>query len=106
MYLAEKTGSFIPADPAGRYEVLQWLLWQMGGIGPMFGQLGIFHKFAGREYEDKRPRDRYVAETQRLLGVLDRRLHGRDWITGADYATSARGGHAVEPSRQCGESGR
>ncbi|MEO8279528.1 MAG: glutathione S-transferase N-terminal domain-containing protein [Ideonella sp.] len=85
LYLAEKTGRFIPSDPAGRYEVLQWLMWQMGGVGPMFGQLGFFHKFAGREYEDKRPRDRYVAESQRLLGVLDRRLDGRDWIMGADY---------------------
>lgn len=88
MYLAEKTGRFIPADPAGRYEVMQWVMWQMGGVGPMFGQLGFFHKFAGREYEDKRPRDRYVAESQRLLGVLDRWLEGRDWIMGADYTVA------------------
>src|SRR6202790_1081252 len=58
--------SFMPRDPAGRYETIQWLMFQMGGIGPMFGQLGFFHKFAGKDYEDKRPRDRYVAESQRL----------------------------------------
>lgn len=85
IYLAEKTGKLIPADPAGRYEAIQWVMWQMGGLGPMFGQLGFFHKFAGREYEDKRPLQRYVAESKRLLGVLDRRLEGRDWIMG-DYS--------------------
>jgi GST-like protein len=85
IYLAEKTGQFLPADPAERYETIQWLMWQMGGLGPMFGQLGFFHKFAGKEFEDKRPRDRYVAESKRLLGVLDQRLAGRDWIMGAQY---------------------
>ena len=85
VYLAEKTGQFIPTDAAARYQTLQWLRWQMGGVGPMFGQLGFFHKFAGKEYEDKRPRDRYVAESKRLLGVLDKHLEGRDWIMGADY---------------------
>ena len=85
IYLAEKTGQFIPADAAARYQTLQWLMWQMGGVGPMFGQLGFFHKFAGKEYEDKRPRDRYVAESKRLLGVLDKHLEGRDWIMGAEY---------------------
>ena len=85
VYLAEKTGQFIPTDAAARYQTLQWLMWQMGGVGPMFGQLGFFHKFAGKEYEDKRPRDRYVAESKRLLGVLDKHLEGRDWIMGADY---------------------
>jgi GSH-dependent disulfide-bond oxidoreductase len=60
-------------------------MWQMGGVGPMFGQLGFFHKFAGREYEDKRPRDRYGAESKRLLGVLDQRLQGRAWVMGDDY---------------------
>ena len=85
VYLAEKTGQFIPADAAARYQTLQWLMWQMGGVGPMFGQLGFFHKFAGKEYEDKRPRDRYVAESKRLLGVLDKHLEGRDWIMGAEY---------------------
>ncbi|MCS4511262.1 glutathione S-transferase N-terminal domain-containing protein [Xylophilus ampelinus] len=83
VYLAEKTGQCMPADAAGRYETLQWLMWQMGGVGPMFGQLGFFQKFAGRDYEDKRPRDRYVAESKRLLAVLDKRLEGRDWIMGA-----------------------
>jgi GST-like protein len=85
VYLAEKTGRLIPADAAGRYQALQWVMFQMGGIGPMFGQLGFFHKFAGKDYEDKRPRDRYVAETRRLLGVLDRHLDGRAWILGDDY---------------------
>ncbi len=85
VYLAGKTGMFMPADDAGRYETLQWLMFQMGGIGPMFGQLGFFHKFAGKDYEDKRPRDRYVAETRRLLKVLDQRLEGRAWIMGRDY---------------------
>ena len=85
VYLAEKTGRFLSADPAQRYETLQWVMFQMGGIGPMFGQLGFFHKFAGKDYEDKRPRDRYVAESRRLLGVLDRHLEGRDWMMGSDY---------------------
>lgn len=85
IYLAEKTGQFIPLDAVARYETLQWLMFQMGGVGPMFGQLGFFHRFAGKEYEDKRPRDRYVAEAQRLLQVLDQRLEGRDWIMGRDY---------------------
>jgi GST-like protein len=85
LYLAEKTGKFIPQDAAGRYETIQWVMFQMGGIGPMFGQLGFFHKFAGKEFEDKRPRDRYVAESKRLLGVLDKRLEGRAWIMGDQY---------------------
>jgi GST-like protein len=85
VYLAEKSGRFLPADPAARYETLQWVFFQMAAIGPMFGQVGFFHKFAGREFEDKRPRDRYVAESRRLLGVLEGRLEGRDWIMGEDY---------------------
>lgn len=85
IYLASKRGQFIPADTAGRYETLQWVMFQMGGIGPMFGQLGFFHKFVGKDYEDKRPRDRYVAESKRLLGVLDKRLEGRDWVMGDEY---------------------
>lgn len=85
LYLAEKTGKFLPADPAARYQTIQWVFFQMAAIGPMFGQLGFFHKFAGKDYEDKRPRDRYAAETKRLLGVLETRLEGRDWIMGADY---------------------
>ncbi len=85
VYLAEKTGKLMPADPARRYETLQWVFFQMASIGPMFGQVGFFHKFAGRDFEDKRPRDRYVAEAKRLLGVLERRLADRDWIMGAHY---------------------
>jgi GSH-dependent disulfide-bond oxidoreductase len=85
VYLAEKTGKLIPADPAGRYETLQWVFFQMAAIGPMFGQLGFFHKFAGREYEDKRPLQRYVAESKRLLGVLETRLEGRQWIMDDDF---------------------
>ncbi|WP_373387688.1 glutathione S-transferase N-terminal domain-containing protein [Pseudomonas alcaligenes] len=86
LYLAEKTGQLLPQDQALRYQAIQWLMWQMGGIGPMFGQLGFFHKFAGRDYEDKRPRDRYVAESVRLLGVLDQLLQDRDWTLGDDYS--------------------
>ena len=86
LYLAEKTGQLIPEDAAGRYETIQWLMFQMGGIGPMFGQLGFFHKFAGKDYEDKRPRDRYVEESRRLLGVLEQRLSGRQWIMGDSYS--------------------
>lgn len=86
MYLAEKTGRLIPADPAGRYEALQWLMFQMGGLGPMFGQVGFFHKFAGKDYEDKRPRDRYVNESRRLLAVLNDRLADRNWMLGDDYS--------------------
>ncbi len=85
LYLAEKTGKLLPADPAARYETVQWLMWQMGGVGPMFGQLGFFHFFAGKDYDDKRPRDRYVAESKRLLGVLDQRLATRSWIMGGEY---------------------
>ncbi|MDP2737687.1 MAG: glutathione S-transferase N-terminal domain-containing protein [Pseudorhodobacter sp.] len=80
IYLAEKSGKFLPA--AHRYEVLQWLMFQMGGIGPMFGQLGYFHHFAGKEIEDPRPKERYRAEAERLLKVLDAALAGRDWIAG------------------------
>lgn len=86
VYLAEKTGQFLPTDPAQRYETLQWLFFQMAAVGPMFGQLGYFHKFAGREIEDKRPLERYRAESQRLLGVLETRLEGRTWIMGDVYS--------------------
>ena len=85
IYLADKSGQFLARDSAARYETLQWLMFQMAGIGPMFGQVGFFHKFAGREYEDKRPRDRYVAESKRLLDVLDARLADRSWIMGDTY---------------------
>ena len=86
LYLAEKTGQLMPQDPAARYQTIQWLMFQMGGVGPMFGQLGFFHKFAGKDYDDKRPRDRYVAESRRLLGVLNQRLAGRAWIMGDGYS--------------------
>ena len=86
LYLAEKTGQLLPSDAAARYETLQWLMFQMGGIGPMFGQLGFFTKFAGKDYEDKRPRDRYVAESSRLLAVLNQRLATRAWVMGDGYS--------------------
>jgi len=85
IYLAEKTGQFMPQDSAGRYQTIQWLMFQMGGIGPMFGQLGFFTKFAGKDYDDKRPQERYAAESKRLLGVLDRQLADRTWIMGDAY---------------------
>jgi GST-like protein len=86
IYLAEKTGQLLSKDPAERYQTLQWLMFQMGGIGPMFGQLGFFHAFAGKDYEDKRPRDRYVAESKRLLAVLDLHLATRSWMLGDAYS--------------------
>ncbi|MCJ1880392.1 glutathione binding-like protein [Pseudomonas nitroreducens] len=85
VYLADKTDSLIAPGASGRYETLQWLMFQMGGIGPMFGQIGFFNKFAGKDYEDKRPLQRYVDEARRLLAVLDQRLEGRDWIMGERY---------------------
>src|SRR5258705_4983261 len=85
LYLAEKTGKLLPADPALRYETIQWVFFQMAFIGPMFGQLGFFFKFAGREVADKRPLERYRDESKRLLGVLDTRLNGRQWIMGDEY---------------------
>ena len=85
-YLAEKTGKLVPSDAARRYQTIQWVHFQMGGIGPMFGQVGFFHKFAGREFEDKRPLQRYVNESKRLLGVLDQHLDGRIWMMGNDYS--------------------
>jgi GST-like protein len=84
VYLAEKSGLLMSADPRLRYETLQWVFFQMSAIGPMFGQLGYFHKHAGREIEDKRPFDRFLGETRRLLGVLDARLAGRSWLVGDD----------------------
>ncbi len=86
IYLADKSGLFLSTDPNMRYETIQWVMWQVGGVGPMFGQLGFFHKFAGREYEDKRPRDRYAVESARLLSVLDERLATREWVMGVDYS--------------------
>jgi GSH-dependent disulfide-bond oxidoreductase len=85
MYLADKSGKFLSKRASERYETIQWLMFQMGGIGPMFGQVGFFHKFAGKDYEDKRPRDRYVNEAKRLLKVLEERVATRKWIMGDDY---------------------
>jgi GST-like protein len=88
LYLADKTGRLIPPEPKRRWETIQWLFFQMAAIGPMFGQVGFFHRFAGREFEDKRPLQRYVAESKRLLGVLEARLAGREWIMGDDYTVA------------------
>lgn len=85
IYLAEKTGKLLPEDPAHRYKVIQWLMFQMGGIGPMFGQLGFFYKFGGSKVEDPIPRDRYINEAKRLLAVIEKQLEGQDWICG-DYS--------------------
>ena len=87
IYLAEKTGQLLPQDPVQRYQAIQWLMWQMGGVGPMFGQVGFFTRYGGKDFEDKRPLERYVNETRRLLGVLDQRLEGRDWVMG-DYSVA------------------
>ncbi|MET0283755.1 MAG: glutathione S-transferase N-terminal domain-containing protein [Polyangiales bacterium] len=86
IYLADKSGQLLSKDPALRYQTIQWLMFQMGGIGPMFGQVGFFHKFAGKDYEDKRPLQRYVDESKRLLGVLDTQLADRAWIMGDEYS--------------------
>ena len=86
LYLAEKAGRLLPADPARRYETIQWLFFQNAAVGPMFGQLGFFHKFAGKVIEDKRPLDRFLNETKRLLGVLDTRLASGAWIMGEEYS--------------------
>ena len=85
LYLADKTGKLVPAGAARRYETIQWVSFQMALIGPMFGQVGYFHKFAGREIADKRPLERYRDESKRLLGVLETRLNGRQWIMGDEY---------------------
>jgi GST-like protein len=85
LYLAEKTGQCLPQDAAARYETIQWVMFQMGGIGPMFGQVGFFTIYGGKDFEDKRPRDRYVAESKRLLGVLNQRLATRTWMMGDVY---------------------
>ena len=87
-YLAEKTGQLIPKDAARRYECMQWLYFQVGGVGPMMGQVGFFHKFAGKDYEDKRPLERYVAESKRLLGVIDQHLRGKEWMMGDEYTVA------------------
>ncbi len=85
LYLADKAQRFIPQAAAARHETIQWLMFQMSAVGPMFGQVGFFNKFAGKDFEDKRPRDRYVAESKRLLRVLDGRLEQRRWTMGEEY---------------------
>jgi len=85
LYLAEKTGRFLPAMSNARYATIKWLMFQMANVGPMFGQIGFFHKFPGKDFEDKRPRDRYVAESRRILSVLDSRLQERAWLMGHEY---------------------
>jgi GST-like protein len=85
LYLADKTGKLMPAGAAARYETIQWVFFQMANVGPIFGQVGYFYKFAGREIEDKRPLARYRDESKRLLGVLERRLESREWIMGSQY---------------------
>jgi GST-like protein len=85
LYLADETGQLVPTDPAERWHAVQWVMFQMGGVGPMFGQVGWFNRFAGREIADKRPLQRYVTESRRLLDVLDRQLAGREWMTGRQY---------------------
>src|SRR6202008_1034269 len=84
-YLADKTGKLLPWDAARRWQTIQWVHFQMGGLGPMFGQVGFFHKFAGKDFEDKRPRDRYVGEAKRVLGVVNERLATRPWMMGDEY---------------------
>lgn len=86
LYLARKTGKLIPEDTAERYHAIQWVFFQMAAVGPMFGQVGFFHRFAGKDYEDKRPLERYRNESKRLLGVLEKQLTGRDWILGDQYS--------------------
>ncbi|MEM9047978.1 MAG: glutathione S-transferase N-terminal domain-containing protein [Pseudomonadota bacterium] len=86
LYLAEKTGKLMPQDPAARWETTQWLMFQMGGLGPMFGQMGHFYKFMAGKVSDAYPTERYVKESRRLTGVLDQRLDGRDYVMGAEYS--------------------
>jgi GST-like protein len=85
VYLADKTGQLLPTAGNRRYETIQWVMWQMGHVGPFFGQVGFFHKFAGRHWEDKRPLQRFADESKRLLKLLDSRLEGREWVMDGDY---------------------
>ena len=85
LYLAEKTGKLLPADPVRRWETIQWVFWQIAFVGPMFGQVGYFKKFEGRHIEDKRPLQHYASEAKRLLGLMETRLDGRSWIMGDDF---------------------
>jgi GST-like protein len=85
LYLAEKAGRLIPKDTALRYETIQWLMFQVAGIGPIFGQVGYFKVFDGRHIEDRRPLEHYVNESKRLLAVLDAHLDGRTWLVGEEF---------------------
>ena len=85
LYLADKTGKLLPADPVRRWETIQWVFWQIAFVGPMFGQVGYFKKFEGRHIEDKRPLQHYASEARRLLGLMETRLDGRNWIMGDDF---------------------
>lgn len=85
IYLAEKSGKLLGSTASQKYEIIKWVMFQMGGLGPMLGQLGYFSKFAGAEIEDPRPKDRFVVEAKRLLAVLEKQLADRDWIVG-DYS--------------------
>ena len=82
LYLAEKSGKFLGSTASEKATITQWLMFQMGGLGPMLGQLGFFYKFAGKEIEDPRPRERYRNEAIRLLAVVEKQLEGQDWIAG------------------------
>lgn len=85
IYLAEKSGKLLPTDPVARAQAIQWLMFQMGGVGPMFGQFGYFNVFAGKDIDDPRPRQRYVDEGRRLLAVLEKHLHGRTYMVAEQY---------------------
>jgi GST-like protein len=86
LYLAEKSGKFLSSDPALRSRTIQWLFFQVGGIGPMFGQFGHFFKFAKDKCDHPYPLERYTTETKRLLGVLDRALEGKKYLVGNQYS--------------------
>ena len=88
IYLADKSGKFLAVSGVARYETLQWLMFTSANISPIFGQVGFFHKFSGKEYEDKRPRDRYVAESRRLLDLIEERLATREWIMGNEFTVA------------------
>ncbi len=80
IYLAEKSGKLLSADPAAQYTTIQWVMFQIGGIGPMFGQLDHFMRGAGKDIDDMRPRQRFIEEAERLLSVLDQHLEGREYL--------------------------
>ncbi|BBN19417.1 glutathione S-transferase [Marchantia polymorpha subsp. ruderalis] len=85
LYLGEKTGKFLPADPRLKYETIQWVFFQMGGVGPMFGQFGHFYKYAKDKCDHPYPLQRYSTEVKRILGVLEKRLEGTDFLVGNEY---------------------